>query len=136
MALNDAMDVANIIASDDPSLAYQLEVRLHYLYDVSEKWRMAIQPIGIDGEWMQHSDLPGASQTRACHSRGKLDLDSSDLFSSDDGGSEDEVESIADEDDNVDDLIENLPAEDAGEPPEGNWNTYKGMPWIARDRSV
>jgi hypothetical protein len=81
--------------------------------------------MGIDGEWIQSCDLPSVVETRAYHSRGEFDLDEDDLFSSD-GGSEHEVAST-DEDDDVDDLIENLPAEDMVEASGSNWVEDEGM---------
>ena len=36
----------------DIMLVYHLEVHLHYLFDVSESWRIALQCIGMMGEWL------------------------------------------------------------------------------------
>jgi hypothetical protein len=107
--------------ADNPALAYQLEVQLHYIYNVSENWHEAIQAIGIRGEWVQCCDLPGMHETHTRHSRGALNDTDPGLVSSDDGGSDGgEVETAVDEDDHVDDLFENLPVEDTAETPEGD----------------
>src|SRR6266481_8781418 len=71
----------------DIALTYHLEVRLHYLFNVSESWQIALQGIGIMGEWLQCVDLPGFAETQAQHVRGEISQVDADLVSSDDGNS-------------------------------------------------
>ena len=106
----------------DIALAYHLEVHLHYLFNVSESWWIALQHIGIMGEWLQHADLPGFTDTHAQHVRGEISQVDVDLVSSDDSNSGSEVESVANEDDNVDDLIDNLSRDCEAETSEGDMN--------------
>ena len=65
-------------------------------------------------------DLPGFTDTHAQHVQGEISQVDADLVSSDDSNSGGEVESVANKDDNVDNLIDNLPTDHEAEMSEGD----------------
>jgi hypothetical protein len=91
-----------------------LREQLHYLLDIGKHWRKAIQVVDVNGDWCIPVDLPGEDVTRSLHLHNDLNptesgrASSDDLASSDDSESGGELESMVDEDNIFDNLIENI----------------------------
>ena len=68
---------------------------------------------------MQHMELPGTKETFSQHKQ-VVNAADMDLVSSDDSNFGSEVKTVADEDDNVDDLIDNVPGKPIPQTPGGD----------------